>query len=578
MTAVAFESVTSLPQLLDHQARRLGPRVVLRTRGNGAWPGITWRTLADRVATLAAALCHHGLRPGDRVVLVGANSPEWVMADLAIMHAGAITVPAYTTNTAADHAHILNNVGATWAVVLEDSLLPRLLPALVEAGTATVITPKAITPPAGVQALPWTRLLDTDAPPLPLPDLSRDDTACIIHTSGTSGRPRGIRLTHGNILFNGRIAGDLLAQVADDDPEVFLSVLPFSHAYERSCGLYLPLALGAEIAVAPGLDALARTMAEVRPTVMLCVPRLLEVLRTRLLTQMRKGPAWKRALAEEALTLGRQRQTGTPLTPAQRLRDSLLNTLVRRTVRQRLGGRLKALVSGGARLDPAVETDLAALGVPVLQGYGQTEAGPLICCNPPRGNRPGTVGPAPRDVAIAIAADGEIRVRGPNVMPGYWNDAEATAQVLQDGWLHTGDVGHLDPAGHLVITDRKKDILVLSGGDNIAPARVEGILLREPEIHQALVCGDGRPHLVALLVAEEAVVTQHGPEPEALHRALAPAVARANQALSTVETVRAFTVLAAPFSIEDGSLTPTLKLRRHEVLRRHGALLRGLYG
>ncbi len=303
-------------------------------------------------------------------------------------------------------------------------------------------------------------------------------------------------------------------------------------------------------------------MLTIRPTILTMVPRVLEVIRARVLAQMERGPRWRRWLFERAVAIGLKRLDGVSLSLADQLLDPLLERLVRAKVRARFGGRLRAAMSGGARLEPEVGRFFLALGMEIMQGYGQTEAGPVISANPPDAIRIDTVGPPLVGVDLRIAEDGEILVAGDLVMDGYWGLPEATAAAIPDGWLRTGDIGVLDPDGYLRITDRKKDIIVLSGGDNVSPAKVEGALMAEPEIAQAVVAGDGRAGLAALVVPAEGV----GEE------AVAYAVARANKRLSVTERVRKHIVVPS-FTVDNGLLTPTQKIKRAQVLRRHAAAL-----
>ncbi len=539
------------------QADLLGDRPFLWAKRHGVWTARSWRGTAQAMDALARGLVALGLEPGGRVALVSENRPEWVIADLAVMAAGGITVPAYTTNTPDDHAHILTNTDARIIIVSN----PALAQALGDTGGGIII---GIDSTPG--ALSWDAVIAQGAGHA-LPDVSRSDIACIIHTSGTGGAPKGVMLPHGAILADIEGARDLLADFGLAD-EVFLSFLPLSHAYEHTAGLYLPLRLGAQIYFAESIERLAANMAEVRPTLILAVPRLYETMRARILDALRRKGGLAPTLFHKAVAIGSKRTLGECVTLSERLLDPLLDRLVRRKVQGRFGGRLKALVSGGAPLAFEVGLFFTALGVRILQGYGQTEAAPVISCNPPGRVRLDTVGPPLAGVLVRLAADGEILVQGETLMRGYWNDPDATARVLSDdGWLATGDIGEIDPDGYLRITDRKRDIIVNSGGDNISPSRVEARLTQEPEILQAVVEGDRRPHLVAVLVAAE------GSSREAVARA----VARVNQTLSPIERVRRFAVIDTPFTIENGLMTPTMKVRRQAVRRIHGGILEDLY-
>jgi long-chain acyl-CoA synthetase len=397
-------------------------------------------------------------------------------------------------------------------------------------------------------------------------------------------------LSHGSIMANLEGAWSLLEEVGIGD-DVFLSFLPLSHAYEHTVGQFLPIAIGAEIWYSGGFERLSQDLLEARPTIFTCVPRLLEVLRQRILAGVERQGGFRVKLFRLALEMGLRRlDRGGRLDPMRAALDGLLDHLVRAQVRARFGGRLKAMVSGGAPLSPEVGRFFLALGVPLLQGYGQTEASPVISANRPRRNKVETVGPPLDGVEVRIAEDGEILVRGKLVMKGYYKDPEATAAALRDGWLHTGDVGTLDAGGFLSIIDRKKDIIVLSGGDNVAPQKIEGMLALEPEIGQAVVYGDRRPHLVALVVPSkellEAAAARTGLPPNSpelahdpeLKRAVEAALARANAKLSSLERIRRVGILTEPFTVENGLMTPTLKLRRARIVERHAVALERLYG
>lgn len=542
----------NVPNLFMAQAEAKGDAPFLWAKLDGAWVPKSWAETRADVLDLAAGLHALGLQPGDRVMLVSENRPEWAIADLAVMCAGGVTVPAYTTNTPADHLHILNNSGARFVVTSTRALAEKVMAASMEAA-------------------------------------KRNDAACIIYTSGTGGAPRGVVLSHGALLSNAKGARRLVESITDGD-DVFLSFLPLSHAYEHTAGLILPILIGAQIYYAESIEALVPNMAEARPTIMTAVPRLYEMMRVRILHNLRRQSAVKRALFEATVALGAKRYHKGRLGPIDSLVDRVLDRLVRSKVRDRFGGRLAAMVSGGAPLAFDIGLFFTALGVRILQGYGQTEAAPVICANHPHKIKIDTVGPALEGVEVRIAQDGEILVRGENVMLGYWNDPAGTAQVLRDGWLHTGDIGELDSDGYLKITDRKKDIIVNSGGDNVSPQRVEGFLTLAPEIAQAMAHGDRRPHLVALVVpdAEWAAgwARDHGKtadlaalaEDAEFRQAMQQAVERVNKGLSTIEKVRKIVVSAEGFTTDNGMLTPTMKIRRHVIRKVYGELLEALYG
>ncbi|MBC7506953.1 MAG: long-chain fatty acid--CoA ligase, partial [Sandarakinorhabdus sp.] len=527
-------------------------------------------------------------------------------ADLAIMAAGAITVPAYTTNTQADHSHILGNSGARAVIVSGPKLAASLLPAVAASDNCRIvigIDPLKDAQRSGteIEIHQWQAITGARADTLAedraairaRATMQRHDLACLIYTSGTGGSPRGVRQHHGAIMRN--IAGAIAVIEQDFEPgepqgELFLSFLPLSHAYEHTAGQYMPIGMGGQIAYAEGLEKLAANIEETRPTFMVVVPRLFEVLRTRIAKQIEKQGGVAVTLLNQALRLARKQARGEELNLLEKLLDLALERTIRKSIRAKFGGRLKGLVAGGAPLNPEVGIFFSAIGIMILQGYGQTEAGPVISCNRPRATlKMHTVGPPLDGAEVKIAGDGEIMVRGELVMDGYWmNDAESH-KVLQDGWLLTGDIGHFDNDGHLVITDRKKDILINDKGDNVAPQRVEGMLTLQDEIAQAMVYGDKRPYLVGVVVPEvewalcwardkgmAPDLKKLVKEPE-FHRAVMAAVDRVNARLSVIERVRRVVLADEAFTTENQQMTPSLKIRRHILKQVYGERLDKLY-
>jgi len=559
---------TSLPQMMLELAATRQDRPMLRHWQAKAWHRVTWGEFAHRVAALAAGLRAQGVAPGDRVLIVSENRPEFPIADTAIMAIGAVSVPTYTTNTPADHAHILRDSGARVAVVSGAALAGKVAEGARQAGGLDLLV--GIEPPPaieGVRTLAWAEL---EATPGDLAALRAEveqippgRLACLIYTSGTGGAPKGVMLPHRAMLAN-RAGVAEIAERLHFEGECYLSFLPLSHSYEHTVGGFLLPSLGVEVVYSRGADRLVAEFQEIRPAVITAVPRLFEVLRARMEAGVEKEGGWKAKLFRRAVELGLRKLDGAPLGLFEKLQDFACEKLVRTKVRDRFGGRLVALVSGGARLDPDLSGFFLALGLPVIQGYGQTEAGPVISVNLPWDNRRDTVGRALPGVEARIAADGELCVRGGLVMDGYWNQPEATARTIVDGWLHTGDVAAIE-AGRIRITDRKRDFIKTLGGDMVSPAKLEGLLMAEPEITQAVVAGEGRPAIVALVVPAEGMEAKVG-----------DAVTRVNRKLSTIERIR-HTATVPPFTVENGMLTPTMKVKRRVVLETHGPMVEALY-
>ena len=572
-----FDNVVSM--FLTRAAEK-GDAPFLWAKRDGAWRPIGWAEAARQVAALAASLKRIGLQAGDRVALVSENRPEWLIADLGIMAAGCVSVPTYTTNTVRDHTHILENSGARAVIVSNQKLAKNLVPAVLTSTECHHIIGlediRAGQVPDWVDVHRWSELASGDADVEALrrevAAVGRGDLACLIYTSGTGGAPRGVRIHHGSLLHNVEGCIDVISTDFGWDDETFLSFLPASHAYEHTGGQMFPIALGAQIYYAESLEKLAANIEEVQPTIMVVVPRLFEMLRTRIMKTIEAGGGLSSYLMSRALKIGGDKAQGKRK-PWDLPMDGFLSLTLRRKVRAKIGKRQKAWVSGGAPLNPEVGLFFESLGITFLQGYGQTECGPVIACNrPSAGIRLDTVGPPVKNTEVRIAEDGEIMVRGELVMHGYWRNEEESARVLRDGWLATGDVGHFDDKGRIKITDRKKDLIVNDKGDNVSPQRIEGMLTLQSEIAQAMVYGDRRPHLVALLVPDPEIA--NGPD---LQQRLQAAVDRVNADLSVVERVRRFIVADEPFTIENEQLTPSLKIRRHVIGKAYGERLAALY-
>ena len=595
-----LERWRNLVEMFFTMAEREGDAGFLyRREGRGGWAETSWRQAAAIVASIATALKAQGLKPGDRVVLVSENRPEFPLWDLGIMAAGGVTVPTYTTNTARDHLHILENSGAVAAVVSTARLARPLLEAAYQSSHCRHVI--GLEPLSRGQAATEVELLQAEAllsqytgdvaAVRAAATARRSDLACLIYTSGTGGVPRGVMQHHGAILHN--VSGCIDIIQSDFPPETgqetFLSFLPPSHAYEHTAGQYLPIGLGGQIYYAESLEKLAANIEEVGPTIMFVVPRLFEVLRARILKTIEKEGGLAPRLLAAAERIGCKRYESGSVPLLDKPMNFLIERTLRKKVRARFGGRLKALVSGGAPLSPDVGFFFDAIGLTLLQGYGQTEAGPIMSCNRPAARiKMHSVGPALRDTEVKIAEDGEILVAGELVMKGYWNNPADTAKVLTaDGWLLTGDIGLIDEDGHIVITDRKKDILVNDKGDNIAPQRVEGLLTLQPEIAQAMVYGDRRPYLVGVTVPDAEFMMEwaakHGAEVKSLkenpefHRAIQAAVDRVNAQLSVIEKVRRVILADEPFTVENEQMTPSLKIRRHILKKAYGTRLDALY-
>lgn len=590
-----LERFPNLVTMFFTRAAERGDAPFLWSKQGGEWRSISWADAARQVASLATALKAIGLKRGDRVMLVSENRPEWCISDLAIMAAGCVTVPTYVTNTVRDHGHIIENSGACAIIVSTEKLARTVLPAALRTTQSSekiiTIEPLKTAQQGSLEFHDWHDLIAKHpADPAAVAaqaDFSREDLACIIYTSGTGGSPRGVMQHHGAILHNVNGCCTVISEDFGWEDEVFLSFLPLSHAYEHTGGQHFPIGLGGQIYYSEGLDKLASNIEEVRPTIMVVVPRLFEVLRTRITKAVQKQGRVSSWLLDRAVAIGSKEDGPSLLDRPTKL---LVDTLLKPKVGKRFGGRLKAMVSGGAPLTPEVGAFFQSLGLTFLQGYGQTEAAPVISCNrPAAGIKMDTVGPPLAETEVRIAEDGEILVRGELVMHGYWRNEAETARVLKDGWLHTGDIGEIDAKGRIRITDRKKDIIVNDKGDNVAPQKVEGMLTLQNEIAQAMIAGDRRPYMVAVIVPDAEWTQQFCArggarcdfarlrEDSDYRAALGAAVERVNKDLSVTERIRRFIIADEPFTIENQQLTPSLKIRRHVLKEVYGERLDALY-
>lgn len=553
----------------------------LYEKKHGVWQGQTYGEVAISVLRAAGMLRMLGVNKGDRVVIGAENGINWAVADLAIMTLGALVVPSYSTNTMDDHLHVLTDSGAVLAITSTGALAEKMAEAAEKAKTCkTLICFEDIalkTPTSTLTVTSWDKALekvDISISGDVRETLAPDDLSCLIYTSGTGGLPKGVMLTHRSISTNVEDVRQMLERADLVKGQRFLSLLPLSHSYEHTGGLHLPVRMGAEIWYCESVDQVSSNLQEAKPTLMIAVPRLYEVLYDRIERGLKAKGGFSEKLFRKAVALGLKKLDGGRLTLTEKIADRILERLVRAKVRQRLGGRLRYFCSGGAPLNPDIGRFFLAIGVGILQGYGQTEASPVISLNPPDDIRISTVGIPVSSVDLMLDDDGQILIRGDMVMKGYWNKPDETAETIQDGWLHTGDIGQIDDDGYLMITGRKKEIIVNSGGDNIAPARLEAMLCIHADIEQAMLTGDKRPWLAAVIVPSSEINAL--PKAEQ-HKRLKMACDSINANLSKLEKIRRFIIADEPFTIDNGEMTPTLKVRRHVVMKRYAKTLDELY-
>ena len=559
--------MTTLTGRFFDQAARYQSKTCFAYRDDNGWHEISWTDAAQRVRSVMSGLRRSGIEPGDRVLILVENCPEWAIFDLAVMGIGALIVPAYVTHTVTDLSHIFNLVSPKALIASSRELTERALNAGLDTPSLTHVWSRVSNKlssdlPEGVSLQPWSDLLDNaSAKNSELHSAELSDTCCLIFTSGTSGLPKAAMLSHRSIGANVDAAVEILNRFNFGENDRFLSFLPLAHAYEHTAGLHMPISMGSEIWFCESPEKLQQYLPEVSPTVATAVPRLYDLLYGRINGQLKNASPLKQWMFHQTLRLGKKRIAESPLSLTDKFLDRLLEKLVRKKVRARFGGRIRYFISGGAALNPVVGEFFTALGVGIIQGYGQTEASPLITVNRPDRVKLDSVGQTFDGVDIKIADDGELLVRGDLIMNGYWEDPKATAGTIINGWLHTGDLASIDAHQFVRIIGRKKDLIVTSGGENIAPSKIESMLSSEPEIEQAVVFGDGRPWLGAVLIPT--AETTSASDADALLNA---AVQRVNQDLNQSERIRKFVVQETICSTENGLLTPTQKVKRDAVL------------
>ncbi len=595
--SVNFDNFNSIISLFHHKSESLGNKPYLWKKINEEFVSLSWEEVRRSVDSIAKGLLDLGILKGDRVVILSENRPEWQIADLAIMSIGAISVPVYTTSTTNDYSHIINHSGARCMIISSHELCIKALPALEKSNhckNVIKINEDDNKYKEPINIISWNSLLKNNTNgdfnfEEETKSTKRSDTACIIYTSGTGGNPKGVMLSHGAMLTNCTGAQELLKNLLNGMDEIrFLSWLPLSHSYEHTLQFFT-LGIGAQVYYAEGIDKLVVNMGEVSPHFMTAVPRFYDSLHTRISQGLKKQGKLSQTMFSTTLKLGKKKYFGEKMSFIENITNNLMDKIVRKKVNKRFGGSLKALISGGAALNFEVGLYLTALGLPLLQGYGQTETAPVASANPPEKVKLDTVGPVFKGTKVKIADDGEILVSGENVMNGYWNDPEATAATLVDGWIHTGDIGEFDDEGYLKITDRKKDIIVNAGGDNISPSRIEAKLDIEPEIAQSMLYGDFKNYLVAVIVPnkEEAVIwAKENNKDEDLNKLIKDVeyikkikdvVDKVNQNLSVIEQVRKFILIDHEFTIENSMMTPSMKVRRFKVKEKYKDNLEKLY-
>jgi len=574
-----LENFNSLIELFFYQTEKHDPKsILLQWLNPNNKKTFTWEETKTNIFKLSKTI-KENINQGDRCLLVSENRPEWFISDLAIMLSGGITVPAYTTYTEDDYKYLIEDCEPSVIIVSNNDMLKKLNTIINEKN----FIKKIITFDEVEKAhhnlninnkekfLDFNSIIKNDLfekDKTQNLNLKRSSVACIIYTSGTGGNPKGVILSHGGILNNLEGACEIMKPLIDSRP-VFLTWLPLSHSYEH-CVQFAQIAVGAKVFYAEKIEKLLENISEAKPTIMTAVPRFYQNLYNKININMKKQTGFKAKLIDATIRLGKKRLLNEKMTFFEKLTNSLAEVLVRKKIKKQFGGNLRAFISGGGALDKEIGEFLNSIGLPTLQGYGLTETSPVVSCNPIHKIKVETVGPPFKGNKVRIAKDGEILVKGENVMLGYWNKKEETANVIKDGWLYTGDIGEIDPEdGYLKITDRKKDIIVSAGGDNISPAKIENMITNELEIDQCMVYGDKKNYLVALIVPSKEFLS----EKEKINKV----VENINKKLTLVEKIKKIQLIDENFSIENGLLTPTMKVKRKKVTEKYKNELEKLY-
>jgi len=554
---IKYKKISNLCEFFIEQESKNPNKKFLYSKIKGKWVGNSYVEIKKEISKISSFLLKKQVNKNDRVLLISENRPEWFIFDMAIMSIGAVTVPCFSTNNENDNNFIIKDCKPKIIVLENLSLFKRNQKTFKPYKKKIVLIDK----PSN-DFLTFEDIIREEDDFNFDTNIKGSDLSTIIYTSGTSGYPKGVMLSHSTIIHNCFAAYELLKDFNFSN-ERFLSFLPLSHSYERMAGLYFPLSIGAEIYYCESLDKINKNFLEVKPTIMTAVPRLYENIYKKILRKIQNSNFLIKFCFLKFSLLHRTKKLNT----RDILFRSLMAFLLKKKIRKIFGGKLKTFVSGGAALSPEIGQFFINLGVNILQGYGQTESGPLISCNDLKTNDVSTVGKPVKDVKVKISRDNEILVKGPNVMMGYWNNYELTKKTLRNKWLHTGDLGLIDDLGRLKIIGRKKDLIVTSGGENISPTKIENLLTENLDINQAVVFGDNRSYIVAILTLEKKIKND----------ALSRIVDRTNKKLNIPEKIRKYAIIKNPFTYENGLLTNTLKIKRQAVLKRYKKIIDELY-
>ena len=565
--------MNTLTQLFFENSLLYQNKTLFGFKKDGEWSHISWNEASDLVQDLSVGLHEIGVRKNDKISIIAENSYKWCVVDLAIISLGAITVPGYTTSNEDEIFYLLSHSEAS-VVFLNSKLLStieNILPKLdkikhivcIDEVKSTKLN-KTINSFDNLVGKGSKSLSKSSFKEDTLHKVKEDDVVSIIYTSGTSSKPKGVMLTHKSIISNILGANELVKELEVKDHK-FLSIIPLSHAYEHTAGFFLPILIGAEIFFNENRDQIVNDLLSVKPSLMTAVPRLYEVLHKKINNQLSNQSKITQKLFSKTIELGTKKFEKRELLFIEKLQDFALDKLVRKKIQKKFGGNLKAFISGGAALNEQVGLFFQSLGINILQGYGQTECSPLISCNPINNIKINSVGPVIKGIDIKLSKQNEILVKGNSLMKGYWKDKKNTNNTIIDGWLHTGDLGSIDEDGYLYISGRINEMIVNSGGENIAPVPIENLLMSYDEIEQALVCGHNRPFLISVLIPNETLLKANRSNVNKMKTDFQNIINNVNKQLSQNKKIRKFILSDKLFSIENSQLTPTLKMKRRVI-------------
>ena len=579
------EFMNNLPQIFFNNSKLYENKTLFGFKTNNNWEHLSWKNTKDLVLNISSALHEIGVKKNDKISVIADNSYKWCAIDLATISLGAITVPGYTTSNEEEISYLLSHSETSIVFVNGKllSLILNILPNLNKIKHVICIdnTNSSKFKKFNIGFYTFNELLtlgsksDVKSNIIQhfVSKIDENDVVSIIYTSGTSNKPKGVMLTHKSIISNIVGARELVSEIKIKDHK-FLSIIPLSHAYEHTAGFFLPIFIGAEIYFNENRDQIVNDLISVKPTLMTAVPRLYEVLYKKINNQLLTKSKFSQKLFEKTITFGTKKYKKIKLSFLEEVQNIILDKLVRKNFQKKFGGNLQAFISGGAALNEQVGLFFQSLGINILQGYGQTECSPLISCNPINNIKIDTVGVVIKGLQVKISNQNEILVKGSSLMKGYWKDKKNTDKVLVNGWLHTGDLGSIDNDGYLKISGRVNEMIVNSGGENIAPVPIENLLLAYDEIEQVMIYGHNRPFLVAIIIPTETTLSDNE---NILKENLQNILNDVNKDLSQTKKIRKFIFSNKAFSTDNSQLTPTLKIRRHVIANRYKDEINNLY-